>query len=104
MCRVATHARYGVVEDDRDCLDGTRIGNVIEDLDTPPTDPGILVGQSFYDGAEDGRRKLDAFEVRGRNSTSEPAKGLDLKTPLPELLNQELFWCHRGKRIIGALP
>jgi hypothetical protein len=97
MCGVTTHSRYRVIKETRYCLDGTRIGNMIEHLDTPPTDPRILVGQSIYDGVEGGRRQLRFSEASGRHIASETAEGLDLMTPLTELLHQELFRCHRGE-------
>jgi hypothetical protein len=70
---------------------------MIEYLDTPPTDPRILVGQSIYDGVEGGRGQLGFSEVGGRHVASETAEGLDLMTPLTELLHQELFRCHGGE-------
>ena len=47
MCCVTAHPRYRVIKEARDCLDGARIGDMIEHLDTPPTDPGVAVGQSL---------------------------------------------------------
>ena len=72
---------------------------MIEHLDTPPTDTGILVGQSFYDGVEGGGRELGFSEVSGRHAAREAAEGLDLKTPLAELLHQDLFRRHRAEDI-----
>jgi hypothetical protein len=97
MCGVTTYSRYGVIEEARDRLNRTRIGNMIEHLDTPPTDPRILVGEPIHDGVEGGWRQLGASEASGRNGASETAKGLEFLTPLAELLNQDLFRCHEGE-------
>ena len=97
MCGVTTHSRYRVIKEARDCLDGARIGNMIEHLDAPPTDPRILVGQS---PRRRRRRRLASVgfsQVGGRHVASETAEGLDLTTPLAELLHEELFRCHRGE-------
>jgi len=67
---------------------------MIEHLDTPPSDPRILVGESIYDGVEGGWRQLGFSEAGGRNGASETTKGFQLMTPLAELLNQDLFPRH----------
>ncbi len=97
MGGVTTHSRYRVIKEARDCLDGSRIGNMIEHLDAPPTDPRVLVGQPIEDGVEGGWCQLGFSQVSGRNVASETAEGLDLTTPLAELLNQGLFPCHGGE-------
>ena len=97
MCRVTTHSRYRVIKEAGYCLDGARIGNMIEHLDTPPTDPRILVGQSIYDGVERCWSQLCFSEVSGCHVASETAEGLDLMTPLTEPLHQDLFRCHGGR-------
>jgi hypothetical protein len=104
MCSVTAHSRYGVVEEASDRFDGTRIGNMIEHLYTPPTDPGVLIGQSFYHGVEGARREFGFLEVGGSNAASESAKGLNLTAPLAELLNQDLFWCHSENGSRGIAP
>jgi hypothetical protein len=97
MGGVATHSRDGVMEETGYRLDGTPIWNVIEYLDTPPTDTRILVGQSFYDGLDSSGRESGFFEVCSRSTASDSPEDFCLKSPHGELLDQPLLGCHIGK-------
>ena len=93
MRRYDAHA-LGVIEQARNGLDATRVRDMVKHLDTPPTDPGAFVCQSFDHGFKRSWRELSPFEVGCRNSTIEAAESVDFLAPLAELLDQQLLRRH----------
>ena len=94
MSSVAAHSWHLIIEQIRDCLNGTRIGDVIEHLDTPPPNPGVRICQPFNDRVKDRFGEFSHFELSGRDPASEATQRLDFLAPLAEFLNEPLLRRH----------